>query len=176
MPQHLACPQGHHWEIRDPQTDPQAIYSNRCPICGTLADTLLLVLDAEPIAPRRLNPRVPRDLQTICLRCLEKRPGRRYPSATELADDLGRFLEGRPIRARPVGRLERLLKWTRRRPAQAALLAVCTFALLLGGAGVSRPLKLAQFLGMSPPGPYEPTREHDTTRPCQRPHRAADSQ
>jgi serine/threonine-protein kinase len=102
----------------------------------TLTETLLLVLDAEPIPPRRLNPQVPRDLETICLRCLQKRPASRYTSAADLADDLERFLDGRPIQARPVGRLERLLKWSRRRPAQAALLAVCILALVLGVAGI----------------------------------------
>lgn len=107
------------------------------PFLGTtITETLFLVLDAEPIPPRRLNPQVPRDLETICLRCLQKRPASRYASAAELADDLERFLDGRPIHARPVGRLERLLKWARRRPAQAALLVVCILALVLGAAGI----------------------------------------
>ncbi len=102
----------------------------------SLTETLLQVLEAEPIAPRRLSPHVPRDLETICLRCLQKHPASRYSSAEALADDLGRFLGGQPILARPVGRGERFLKWTRRRPAQAALLVVVVLSLILGTMGV----------------------------------------
>jgi WD40 repeat protein/tRNA A-37 threonylcarbamoyl transferase component Bud32 len=90
---------------------------------ATPVDTILQVIDSEPVPPTRLQPQVPRDLETICLKCLEKVPARRYASAAALADDLRRYLAGEPIAARPVGGGERLAKWARRRPAVAALSA-----------------------------------------------------
>jgi WD40 repeat protein len=102
----------------------------------TVTETLLQVLHEEPVPPRRLQPGLPADVETVCLKCLQKEPGRRYPTAAELADDLGRFLDGEPIRARPVGSVERALKWVRRRPAAAALLVLGVVAVvaLAGGA------------------------------------------
>src|SRR5262249_41495704 len=96
-------------------------------------ETLRQVMAEEPVPPARLNPRVPRDLETICLKCLEKDPKRRYPSAAALADDLRRFGRGETIVAPPAGALERAAQWARRRPTAAALLA----AGLLGLVGVT---------------------------------------
>jgi hypothetical protein len=93
-------------------------------------DTILQVLGDEPVPVRSLQPKVPRDLETVCLKCLRKQPAGRYPSAEALAEDLRRWRQGEPIAARPVGRAERLLKWVRRRPAAAGLLAA--LALLAG--------------------------------------------
>jgi WD40 repeat protein/tRNA A-37 threonylcarbamoyl transferase component Bud32 len=89
----------------------------------TPVDTIMQVLGDEPVPPSRLQPGLPRDLETICLKCLQKEPHKRYASAAELADDLERFREDRPIVARPVGRLERTWRWCRRNPVIAALSA-----------------------------------------------------
>lgn len=87
-------------------------------------DTIALVINKEPVAPRELNPKVSRDLETICLKCLQKDPARRYVSAEGLAEDLQRFQEGRPIEARPVGRWEKAGKWVKRNPLVATLMAL----------------------------------------------------
>ena len=102
----------------------------------TALDTLMQVLEKEPERPSRLNPLLNRDLETICLKCLQKEPTRRYASAEELARDLERWLAGEPIQARPAGAWERSVKWARRRPAVAALLAALTVALIGGFAGM----------------------------------------
>jgi WD40 repeat protein len=95
-------------------------------------ETLLLLRTQEPVAPSRLQPKMPRDLETVCLKCLEKDPARRYASAELLAGDLRRFLDGRPIQARPVGSVERLARWCRRNPLPAILGAAVVLALAGG--------------------------------------------
>src|SRR5262249_34408471 len=95
---------------------------------ASVLETLEQVRSQEPVPIRRLQPGGPRDLETVCLKCLEKVPARRYASAADLADDLGRFRRGEPIRARPVGQIERLLKWLRQRPLVAVLLGLCVLS------------------------------------------------
>ena len=92
--------------------------------------TLFLVLSAEAVPPRTLLPKLPRDLETICLKCLEKQARKRYATAKELADDLHRWQVGEPIFARPIGAVERATKWARRHKAGAALVAVSAILLL----------------------------------------------
>ncbi len=98
----------------------------------TVWETLDLVRTADPVPPRRLQPKVPRDLETVTLKCLEKDPRKRYPSAEALAEDLGHFLAGEPIVARPVSLAGRLVKWARRRPAVAAGFGLFFLALVVG--------------------------------------------
>jgi serine/threonine protein kinase/predicted Zn-dependent protease len=96
----------------------------------TPQETLRQVESQEPVAPSRLQPKVPRDLSTVCLKCLQKEPRKRYASAEALAEDLGRFLAGLPVRARPMGRTARLWRWCRRNPAVASLLSAVAVLLI----------------------------------------------
>ena len=101
---------------------------------ATAWDTLKQVLNDDPVPPRRLQSKTPRDLETICLKCLQKEPGRRYASAAALAEDLRRYETGQSIVGRPVGPAERAGKWVRRRPAVAGLLAAPLAAIVAGSA------------------------------------------
>jgi serine/threonine-protein kinase len=100
------------------------------------AATLQQVMTDDPVRPARLNPRVPRDLETICLKCLNKEPSRRYTNAQALADDLRRFLRGEPIVARPLGPLGRLARRARRHPVSVTLVAVGLMLVLGASAGL----------------------------------------
>jgi eukaryotic-like serine/threonine-protein kinase len=104
-------------------------------MAATLPGTLDLVRHAEPIAPRLLVAGVPADVETICLKCLEKDAGRRYATARELAEELGRFLRGEPILARPVSRFEKTWRWCRRNPATAFFLV--SFLVLNAAVGIT---------------------------------------
>jgi tetratricopeptide (TPR) repeat protein/tRNA A-37 threonylcarbamoyl transferase component Bud32 len=143
-PSYMAPEQaGGHPELMGPCTDVYALgailyefLTGRPPFQGTTAlETVMHVVHEEPVPPSRLNAKVPRDLETICLKCLQKEPAKRYASAQALADDLGRFLHNEPILARPTGNVERLIKWAGRRPAAAALIVVSALTLLFLGVG-----------------------------------------
>ena len=112
------------------------LLTGRSPFVGeNLADILRQVLNQEPLALRLLNPGVPGDLETICLKCLEKEPERRYPTAQILGEELARFLENRPILARPPGHLGKVWRWCRRKPALASLgagVAILLLAVAIG--------------------------------------------
>jgi eukaryotic-like serine/threonine-protein kinase len=106
------------------------------PFSGTTRMLLHQVQYDEPRPPRRLNDRIPRDLETICLKAMAKEPGSRYATAGEFAQDLHRFLQADPIHARPAGSAERTFKWARRRPAIAGLLVAVVFVTLAGVSGI----------------------------------------
>lgn len=109
----------------------------RPPFVGeTTMDTLSQVIQDEPIPLIRLNPKVAKDVQTICLKCLEKDPARRYSTALELAEDLALYLDGRPIMARPISLVGRSWKWIKRRPAWASLIFVLVLSVLAAFIGI----------------------------------------
>ncbi|MBI2929023.1 MAG: protein kinase [Verrucomicrobia bacterium] len=101
----------------------------------TALETMRAIVEQEPPHPRALNPAVDADLETICLKCLEKEPAKRYPTAQELADELDRFLNQEPVRARPVTQAERAWRWCRRKPALASAIGLATALLLLVSIG-----------------------------------------
>jgi WD40 repeat protein/tRNA A-37 threonylcarbamoyl transferase component Bud32 len=112
------------------------LLTGELPFRGNARMLLHQVLHDEPRPPRRLNDRIPRDLETVCLKALAKEPARRYQTAGDLADDLRRFLKGEPVRARPVGRGERLRRWCRRKPALATACSLAALS-LAAAAGVA---------------------------------------
>lgn len=160
-PRYMAPEQasGQHNRI-GPSTDVYALgtllyecLTGKAPFVATsVVDTLQMIRTDDPVSPRRLQSSIPRDLATICLHCLEKEPGRRYPSALALATDLRRFQQGEPINARPTPNWERAWKWCRRRPAHAALItvgllfSVATLAVIVvGKQAESRRIKQLRF-------------------------------
>jgi tetratricopeptide (TPR) repeat protein len=102
------------------------------PFRGSVQMLLKQVIEDEPPSPRKFDGRVPRDLETICLKCLQKEPSSRYDTAQALGDELDRFLAGKPILARPVGRLERFVRWCRRNPLVAGSATMAVVCLLFG--------------------------------------------
>ena len=109
------------------------LMTGRAPFSGkTVSETLHRVVHDEVVSPRLLNPDIPRDLETICLKCLEKQPQRRYASASELAEELGRFRKNEPIYARPIGRTEHAWRWVVRNPVVSLLLLLLVLAVGIG--------------------------------------------
>ncbi len=109
-----------------------ALLTGERPFRGVLRMVLFQVLHEEPVPPRRLNDRLPRDLETICLKAMSKESAQRYATASDLGADLERWLEGRPVLARPLGRWSRVWRWSRRNPKFALLNGVVTLVLLAG--------------------------------------------
>jgi serine/threonine-protein kinase len=129
--------------LADQRTDVYALgvilfqlLTGELPFRGNTGMLLHQILHAEPPSPRMLEEQTPRDLETICLKCMDKNPQRRYPSAADLADDLERWARDEPIRARPVGLFEKQLRWCRRHPWSATVAAAVVLTLLMLGVGI----------------------------------------
>jgi tRNA A-37 threonylcarbamoyl transferase component Bud32 len=108
------------------------LLTGECPFQGNRRMLMLQVLEDEPRPPRQLNDKIPRDLQTICLKAMSKSPARRYATARALADDLRRFAAGEPIHARPIGPAERLVRWCKRNPLAASLFVAVSLGSVAG--------------------------------------------
>jgi serine/threonine protein kinase len=114
------------------------LVTGREPFHGSSAlETLMMVRNENPTAPTLLVPQLSKDVETICLKCLEKDPAKRYASAADLAEELERFIRGEPILARPVGRVERAWRWCRRNPVVSVLAITCALMFAIGFAGVA---------------------------------------
>ena len=113
-------------------------------VAETIQETLFQVVHQEPVLPRLLDPRIPRDLETLCLKCLDKDPRRRYASADQLADDLNRFLRDEPVRARPIPTAARFWRWCRRRRALAATAGALAVTVVAGTIALSLELYRSQ--------------------------------
>ena len=121
-----------------------ALLTGKAPFGGdSVIDTLDAVRTSLPEPPTKRNAKVPRDLEMICLKCLEKDPADRYPTAEALADDLRRFAAGEPVSVRAAGAVERVAKWARRKPTLAAAYTLGLLALLFGGLGGAAVLAVA---------------------------------
>jgi WD40 repeat protein len=121
------------------------LLTGRPPFQGeSLTMLLKQVVETAPVAPRLLNPGLPRDLETICLKCLEKDARKRYPTAQDVADELGRFLQDLPIQARPVNAVGRVVRWCHRQPVRAGLSAALILTFLFGMTGIAWQLKRAR--------------------------------
>lgn len=108
------------------------LLTNELPFRGTPAKQIQARLSSEPPHPRSIDPSVPRDLSTVCLKCMEVDPNRRYQTATEVGDELRRYLEGLPVRARPIPPVARLARWAKRRPALASAMVATTILAVSG--------------------------------------------
>ncbi len=143
-PSYMSPEQGQGRKDVGPPTDIYALgavlyelLTGRPPFLGaTVMETVRQVIDQEPVSVRRLQPRMPRDLETICMQCLHKEPHKRYATAAALAEDLHRFGAREPVAARPVGPVGKLAKWARRRPAVATLLVLLVTAVATGAVGM----------------------------------------
>jgi WD40 repeat protein/tRNA A-37 threonylcarbamoyl transferase component Bud32/ribosomal protein S27E len=133
------------------------------PFHGNQRMLLYQVVHDEPRPPRRLNDRIPRDLETICLKAIAKQPARRYATAGALADDLRRYLKREPIKARPTGRAERLWRWCRRNPIVATLSASLLIVLIAGLVGVTLLWLQAEVAGIAAGKATEQARKHLAT-------------
>ena len=127
------------------------------------------VLTEDPVAPTKLQRQSPVELENICLKCLQKESAKRYAAGATLADDLERFLDGRPILARPPAVVERFFKWTRRRPTTAAFLGVSLIALiLLLAGGVWHTFQLRDALAATDNARLEAQTERDASLQAER--------
>jgi serine/threonine protein kinase len=150
--------------------------TGRTPFRGeTSMEILEVALHDEPASPRSLKPTVPRDLETIALRCLEKNPARRYPSAQAVAEELRRFAHGEPILARPITQPERVMEVVQAKPALACALAGMVIAAIAGVFGVLWQSRLANLKRRNPPErtrrPREPLRGRHQPRSAGARHR-----